>query len=391
MAKISLSLPLPLLLAAVCLAAAPGPTPSASIPPTPTETKAIDFLLKQQSPDGSWMSQPGPGPTALVLRALLQSGHTPAEEPLKKALAYLASVRQSDGGYYTTSNATYNTSIVLAALAKLPAADQQKLATDITGTQNFLKSIQSGSTLAATDDKGKPVTKDHPWFGGWGYGQGAKLAAGRRPDLSNTHFVIESLRDSGVPATDPSIQNALLFLTHVQASEANTSDWAKGRDDGGFIYSMRFNDKHNFYGESEGPDSKDRDGNDILTTYGSMTYAGLKSLLYADLTKDDPRVKAAIKWVGNNYTLEQNPGLNTQEGLFYYYNAMAGALHAYGAPTLTDAKGVAHDWRRELTDTLTRAQHPDGSFVNTKDRWMESNPTLCTAFATLALQNVRAR
>lgn len=394
MKKISLSTPLPLLLAAISLAAAPAPKPNpavASIPPSPTETKALDFLLSQQSPDGSWIAQAGPGPTAMVLRALLQANHPLSEAPLQKALAFIASTRQPDGGYYTNSNATYNTAIVLATLAKLPDAEKQKLAKDIEGTQNFLKSIQSGAELASKDDKGKTVDKDHPWFGGWGYGQGSKLAAGRRPDLSNSHFVIEALRDSGVPATDPSIQNALVFLTHVQASEANTSDWAKGRDDGGFIYSMRWNDKHNFYGESEGPDSKDRNGNDILTAYGSMTYAGLKSLLYADLSKDDPRVKAALKWIGNNYTLEQNPGLNTKEGLFYYYNAMASALHAYGAPTLPDAKGVAHDWRRELLDTLTRAQKPDGSFLNEKDRWMESNPILCTTYATLALQSTRMK
>ncbi|HVX85304.1 MAG TPA: prenyltransferase/squalene oxidase repeat-containing protein [Phycisphaerae bacterium] len=378
---------LPLLLTSATFAQT---TFTAATPPTPVETKAIDFLLSKQADNGSWLAPAGPGPTALILKGLLQAGHTPAEPAVAKALAFIASTRQSDGGYYTNSNATYNTAIVLAALARLPEPDRAKLASDIKGTQDFLKSIQSGQSAAATDDKGQPVNKDHPWFGGWGYGQGT-LPHGRRPDLSNTHFVIEALRDSGVPASDPAIKNALTFLTRLQASEDNPLPWAKGRDGGGFIYSMGFNTKHNFYGESEGPDTTDRDGNDILTTYGSMTYAGLKSLLYADLSHDDPRVKAALKWISNNYTLEQNPGLNTQQGLFYYYNAMASALHAYGQPTITDAKGVAHDWRRELADTLTHKQKPDGSFVNTQDRWMESDPSLCTSYVVLALQNARAK
>ena len=39
-----------------------------------------------------------------------------------------------------------------------------------------------------------------------------------------------------------------------------------------------------------------------------MTYAGLKSFLYAGVGKDDPRVKAAIGWVRRHYTLSENPG-----------------------------------------------------------------------------------
>ena len=141
------------------------------------------------------------------------------------------------------------------------------------------------------------------------------------------------MRESGVPASDPSIQNALVFLTHCQASESNDLPWAKGHTDGSSIYSMGFNKDHNFYGTSEAADTKDRDGNAILTTYGSMTYAGLKSFLYADLKKDDPRVQAAIRWISGNYTLEVNPGLNNTQGLYYYYHVFAAALSARSART----------------------------------------------------------
>ena len=40
-----------------------------------------------------------------------------------------------------------------------------------------------------------------------------------------------------------------------------------------------------------------------------MTYAGLKSFLYAGVGKDDPRVKAAIEWVRKHYTLDENPNM----------------------------------------------------------------------------------
>ena len=34
-----------------------------------------------------------------------------------------------------------------------------------------------------------------------------------------------------------------------------------------------------------------------LRSYASMTYAGLKSMIYAGLDRDDPRVKAALDYI----------------------------------------------------------------------------------------------
>ena len=64
-----------------------------------------------------------------------------------------------------------------------------------------------------------------------------------------------------------------------------------------------------------------------------MSYAGLLSLVYAKLTADDPRVKGVLEWLGNNYTLEENPGLGAQ-GLYYYFHAMTKALAAAGIEKL---------------------------------------------------------
>jgi squalene-hopene/tetraprenyl-beta-curcumene cyclase len=362
---------------------------AADRPQTATEKKAIDFLLSQQGPDGSWVPQAGPAITALILKGLLQAGHTIDQPALQKALSYIDTTKKPDGGWYDQSHASYNTAITLSTIAMLPEPAKAKYTDQIASAQKFLKAIQSGTETAAVDDKGNKITKDHAWFGGWGYHQGAALKSGTRPDNSNSQFVVAALRDSGLPATDPAIQNYLVFLNRTQAHEGNPSPWSKGRDDGGFIYSMRWNEKHQYYGESEGPDSRDRDGNEILTAYGSMTYAGLKSLLYADVSKDDPRVKAAVRWITGNYTLDQNPGLNNAQGLYYYYHTFATALKAFGQETLTDARGVKHDWRRDLEEKLASLQKPDGSFVNAADRWMESNPVLVTSYVVLALQDAR--
>ena len=60
-----------------------------------------------------------------------------------------------------------------------------------------------------------------------------------------------------------------------------------------------------------------------------MTYAGLKSMIYAGVGADDPRVKAALKWIQQHYDLSSNPGMG-QAGLYYYYHTFAKALDAAG-------------------------------------------------------------
>jgi squalene-hopene/tetraprenyl-beta-curcumene cyclase len=126
-------------------------------------------------------------------------------------------------------------------------------------------------------------------------------------------------------------------------------------------------------------------GTRALRSYGSMTYAGYKSMLFAGLSRDDARVKAALDWAAARWTMEENPGLGKQ-GLFYYRLALARAMSASGKDSIADSAGVRHDWRRELVDALARSQRADGSWVNDQDRWMEGEPDLVTAYAVLALE-----
>jgi squalene-hopene/tetraprenyl-beta-curcumene cyclase len=116
-----------------------------------------------------------------------------------------------------------------------------------------------------------------------------------------------------------------------------------------------------------------------------MTYAGFKSMLYAGLSPDDLRVRAAYDWIRRHFTFDENPGLG-QQGLYYYYHAMSRALRVAQQHTITDVNGAAHNWREALIDALAERQRDDGSWVNEADRWMEGNPELVTAYALLALE-----
>lgn len=115
-----------------------------------------------------------------------------------------------------------------------------------------------------------------------------------------------------------------------------------------------------------------------------MTYAGLKSLLYAGVSKDDIRIKAAMDWISRHYDVTSNPGMGKQ-GLFYYYHVFGKTLHAIGIDEVVDAEKVRHDWRKDLIQQLATQQSDDGSWTNPADRWFEGDPNLVTAYALLAL------
>lgn len=116
-----------------------------------------------------------------------------------------------------------------------------------------------------------------------------------------------------------------------------------------------------------------------------MTYAGFKSMVYAGLSVDDVRVRAAFDWLRHHWTFEENPGLG-QQGLYYYYHTLSRALFVAQQDTITDADGKTHNWREDLIDAIVKRQADDGSWVNDADRWLEGSPELVTIYCTLALE-----
>ena len=47
------------------------------------------------------------------------------------------------------------------------------------------------------------------------------------------------------------------------------------------------------------------------------------------MKKEDARVQAVLKWVRDNYTVDENPGMG-QKTVYYYYMVFAKALQAVG-------------------------------------------------------------
>ena len=173
----------------------------------------------------------------------------------------------------------------------------------------------------------------------------------------------------------------------------NDMPYAEGSRQGGFIYSTSPEADQLGEGESKAGTIEEitLTGQRVsrLRAYGSITYAGFKSLIYADLDPDDMRVTAALDWIRRNYTLSENPGIGT-EGQYYYYLTFARAMDAWGASEITllnndDSEGESRDWANDLIEALSELQNDDGSFRSVDDRWMENNPVLITAYALIAL------
>jgi squalene-hopene/tetraprenyl-beta-curcumene cyclase len=116
-----------------------------------------------------------------------------------------------------------------------------------------------------------------------------------------------------------------------------------------------------------------------------MSYAGLLSFIFADLTHDDPRVVAAVDWLSKSYTVDENPGMG-QAGLYYYYHLMSKGLTAAKISQLQLANGKTIAWVPILARKILDLQKGDGSWANETGRWMEKDPVLATCYCVLSLE-----
>ncbi|HEX8324127.1 MAG TPA: prenyltransferase/squalene oxidase repeat-containing protein [Tepidisphaeraceae bacterium] len=377
-------------LAAPAVAATPAEQAQATI------DKGLAFLKTQQQPDGGWQASDRhpPAITALALRAFVQDDKYDSKTDfVARGFTKLLGYQTSEGGIYKDLLANYNTAISVSALIH---AEDKAFQPQIDKAIAYLKQLQwtEETKPEFVNDKekftGQQVVKgsDDPFYGGWGYG-GRSRGAGR-PDLSNTQFAVEALRDSGVPANDPAMQKALQFIARCQNnSETNDQQWAG--NDGGFVYGPS-DDRS---GESFAGATTDAGGKRQLRSMGTMSYAGLKSMIYAGLNRDDARVRAVWAWINQNFTLEENVGLAAakpeaaKSGLLYCWLSTAKALRAYGKPQLKSPDGKTTDWRVALIEKAAAEQKPDGSWVGYK-AVMEDNPILATSYVVLALQEAQA-
>lgn len=355
---------------------APVPTPAAMmIAPWQTDAYAamargIAWLVATQQEDGSWSDARFPALSGLALWALAGSDDTAAQAAADRAVAFLLTCVQTNGGIYADipgrkggGLSNYNTAICLTAL-------------HATGRKELTRVLQNARTfLADAQYEGA----DEFNFGGFGYDHQSQRDY---TDLMNTHFAVEAmrrtqdvedLRPAGEAHADINWEHVLRYVSSLQMQPEDGTNQA-----GGFVYNPL---------DAKAGVATNATGQVVLRAYGSITYAGLMALLYAEVPRDDPRIISAVDYAARHWTVDENPGMGDQ-GLYFYYNVIGRALTAGRMDVIArkDGAGEPIHWREELAVKLVALQKPDGSWANTNNRFWENDPVLATAYTVLALQ-----
>lgn len=334
--------------------------------------KGLGWLAANQNSNGFWSTPDHPAMTALALTAFMGS---PSEQNrtnpvVKKGYSFLLKHVQPDGGIYVKELPNYNTSISMMALIAAHNPDYDPIVRHarqwVIGEQSHFEGTNS------------------PFDGGLGYGSD-KL---QRSDMNNTLVALEALYYSKYLEKDKAVAGnskdldwaaAIRFIQNCQnLPGTNQLGWVSDNpaDKGGFVYSPD---------QSKAGSETNAEGRVALRSYGTISYAGLLSYIYADLKHDDPRVKAVFKWLQDNATLNENPGMG-QDGYYYYLHLMAKGLSTYGVDQLELKDGKKLNWRKEVALKLIDLQKADGSWANTSGRWWEKDPNLVTAYSVMALE-----
>ncbi len=330
--------------------------------------RGMDWLIAHQSEKGNWSQPQFPAVSALALWCIINEGNPAYAESADRAIDYIKSCIQEDGGIYCKVEgrqggglSNYNTAICMSVLH---ATKREEFVPAVLNARRFIAGAQHFG--------------DDIYRGGFGYDKNTK-----RPytDLMNTLFSMEAMsrtrdvedkRPRGEEKADINWDEALKFAESLQNKEDSTPE-----DAGGFHYHPN-NPKSGV--------TTNTTGKVVLRSYGSMTYAGLLSLLYAQVDRSDPRVRSAIDWSARHWTLEENPGMGKQ-GLFFYFNIMSRSLNIAGQSLVKSAQDAESiNWRKELVERIISLQEKDGKWKNETARFWENDPSLVTAYTILSLQ-----
>ncbi|MFA5795012.1 MAG: prenyltransferase/squalene oxidase repeat-containing protein [Candidatus Brocadiia bacterium] len=354
--------------------------------------KGLKYFVSKQLSDGAFPDLEGKSDVAFTAMGLIILAESPEDTrkqyqvQIVSAVNYILPRQEPTGAVIDAKKfpafEIYKTSLALVALKTVQPFMEKSVA-------DRIEPVVKKATDYLTKSQYGPESADKD-FGGWGYDE---KKGNPNANLSTTAYAMDALHLAGLAKDSDTYKRAVEFLAKIQDS----SEYNKFRateNTGGFAYSPV---------ESKGGEKTTPDGKKVLVPYGSMTYAGLKSFIYAYIDKNDPRVQAAYNWIRLNYTLDENPGLRTdaepnlgKQGLFYYYHTFAKSLDAYGEKTLVTADPSVvpagkkeHLWANELVDKLAVMQKPDGSWSNEVSRWWEDFAPLATSYSLMSLNICR--
>ncbi len=299
--------------------------------------RAQAALTSEQLPDGSWRSIGVGDPvglTALVTRALLDSGLPSNHPQVKRGLDFLRKLPADQ------PTQTYDLALTIMALAA--ARDGQA---DVIRLARLAQRLEGGQIQEGEES------------GMWGY-----TPSGESADRSNTQFALLGLQEaafSGIPIDRDVWKRSFEHFTQHQSG------------DGGWGYKPG------------------------MSATGSMTVAGISSLaITATMLRDEhdlgpdgnpaccganlpsDAMDRASSWMGRHFTVRSNP--EDPNWWLYYMYGLERAGRLSGQRFFGD-----HDWYREGVEMLVQSQGLSGTFRGSGAR--EDDEVLATAYCLLFL------
>lgn len=335
--------------------------------------RSFKWLASHQKEDGSWSDNNFPALTALPLWALARSSHPEKDKMIAKGVKYLLSCVQENGGIYKDVKgrkggglSNYNTAICMTALHAI-------------GDPAHLPVIRNARKFIA----GSQHFGDDQYTGGFGYDRDTDR---KYTDMLNTYYAIEAMaRTADVEDTRPKNEkrvdidwkNTVKFIERMQNKPESGDE-----DSGGFFYNPS---------DPKAGTNTNKNGVIVFRSYGSITYAGMLALVYANISREDVRVQSAFDWAKKHWTLDENPGMGAN-GQYFFYEILSKALNAYGASAIPLKDGTMVNWKVEMSKKVVSLQKTDaatgeGFWENTQARYWEGDPVLVTSYCLLALES----
>ncbi|WP_442483949.1 DUF4159 domain-containing protein [Aeoliella sp. SH292] len=322
----------------------------ATLPPSATAaitaadvTAAIDrgrdYLLREQSPRGTWDdlgNYPG-GVTALVTLALLDAGVDAKSAQMQKALGYLRA---------NTFDKTYSVSLQTMALcAGEPKRDRLLIEQKVDWLER--NQITQGENA-----------------GSWSY-------PGAGGDRSNSQFAVLALHEA----------QRVGIRVNPETWKLAAGYWRRGQNgDGSWEYAP-----------IPGPS-----GSMTCAGIGALVVTSLAvdegdarvvndRVLCCQPQADDQAIERGLDWLGRHFSVERNPGAIDVGAVWHYYYLYG--VERVGRLTARRLIGQS-DWYREGAEYLVNHQDPLAHYWKGSSHG-ESNPHVATSMAMLFLSKGR--
>ena len=193
------------------------------------------------------------------------------------------------------------------------------------------------------------------------------MAASSRPDLSNTAFTMEALAACGAGPNDEAIQRALIFVSRCQNLEGpdNTTPVRREGQRRRLLLHLH-----------AGPA-----GQGAADAQRRPAERGQHDLLRPeehDLCRTDPRRsprEGGYRAGSASSTTSARIPAWAARACITTITPSPRPWTPWESTQIEDAKGVKHDWRRELTEELAAQQQPNGSWVNPDNHWLRATRT----------------